>query len=179
MTRAALIAAIRAWVLLALAASLPDDFIETDGKGPRPDLPYLDVVISSSVTVGTDEEILGLDMASNPTRTVRGLRTASVAINGYGLATYDMLETLGLSLRTNASRDLNTLAGIEVQEGGAITDVSTLLDTQREKRFLVEFLVQYETSIVEVLTEVLEFVVTETLTHPGSPDLVEIITITV
>ena len=177
MTHQALIDAIRAWLLLALAASSPT-VIEQDKVGVRAVLPYLVINIPAAVTVGTDEEIMGLDGSGNPTRTIRGLRQATVSVDGFGTSTFDQLEDLALSARTNASRALNTAAGIEVMDFGGITDVATLLDTQREKRFLREFQVQYEVTLVEVLTEVLEFRVEVTYMGPQA-DLTETITITV
>ena len=177
MTRATVIAAVRAWLLLALAAAVPE-VIEADGKGPRPVLPYLVVNISSATPVGTDEEIHGMD-GPTPIKTVRGLRRATVTVNGYGLSTFDMLETISLSLRTNAVRDLNTVADIEVEEFGGTTDISTLLDTQIEKRFLREFEVFYEVTVVEEQIALAEVEIDATYESPGLPDLTETIIITV
>lgn len=134
--------AVRGWV--QLATGLPSDrVIPADDAGVRPGLPYITVNLTTAgIGVGEDEEQFSGASGSLVSRVV-GQRRATVTLNAYGRAGADLLEACQLTLRTPAVRAHLDAQRITVEDAGATMDVSELVDTRREKRFVKEFFLAY------------------------------------
>lgn len=144
-TRETILQTVRAWFKTAL--SLTDaQIIPADDKGPRPPLPYLTVkVTTADIAVGFDEQVRELNPATDvPTVRGRGHRSGTVSVQGYGSITSGWLEVATLRLQRDTIQRLLCDAGITViPPGGGVSDLSALVDTEIEPRYLREFEIGY------------------------------------
>lgn len=161
----AILQATRAW--LKAATGLPDEkVIPSDDKGPRPALPYLTVkVIVSDVPVGHDEQRRGLDGSGNPVVHILGQRRATLSIQGFGAATSESLAMANLKLLDPSTRDTLRIAGVSLRALGGLTDISRVVDTAFEARFLREYDVAYRISSAPVEQVPLSEVSAELVIH--------------
>lgn len=127
------------------AAALTDQqVIRADQPGPRPALPYATVKFTAlDVQRGEDDEVPGVDGGGAPTVDVRGERSGTLSIQGFGEVTAEWLRLAGLRLRHDSIRQLLDAAGVTIDPVGGVTDISALVDTSNEPRFLREFAVIY------------------------------------
>lgn len=133
---------VRSWLMLA--ATLTDDqvIVANDG-GPRPELPYLTVlVLVADIQVGEDEVIRGLSGAT-PTVKVRGTRRATVSVQAFGAAAEEWLVLARLGLRLPTVQADLLSSGLSIEPQGAPRDISRVLDTGIESRFTWDLDVLY------------------------------------
>jgi hypothetical protein len=147
----------------------------TDPPGERPAKPYLTVdLLLYDTPQGEDDEVPSV-VGTDPSRIVRGLRAAQLSVQGFGLDTRDWLETAATRLRHDSIKVLHQTLGITVDTDGGVTDLSALLDTGFEDRFVREFAMLYMLeSAEETMSEAATVETTATFTSP-SGDLVEVI----
>lgn len=179
-TRDDILQAVREW--FKLANSLTDaQIIPSNRPGDRPALPYLDVNVPlADVAVGVDESRLAINGSLEPIRTTKGVRSGTVTVRGFGNLTSTWLEDATLALEREDVIALLDTANVVVINRGGVTDISLLLDTQIERRFLREFEISYgveDTPEILIELETVEAVVT--LESDVAPDLVVTIDITV
>ena len=139
---------IRTWLLAeGDAAGLEDSqVIAARAKGPRPPLPYLAVRVNAADTpVGMDEDIRTVDDDGVPQFQARGVRTCVVSIQGYGTGADVWLIRATSRLRHPASRAVVDALGLTIDPRGGLADLSQLLDTSFEDRWLLECDVSYAT----------------------------------
>ena len=137
----------------ALSPTLTDqNCIPADDKGPRPSLPYITIkVTTAGIPVGTTEQLRG-ESGGLPTVKGRAHKRGLVLINGYGVDTSGWIEVFELRLVYDSIQRLFSDAGIAViDRDGGTTDISALVDTQFEQRFLREFEISY--SVVDAVAE--------------------------
>lgn len=122
----------------------PGKVIPANDHGPRPMLPYITVNVTvPGAVVGTDADVLGVDDNGSPIVRTVGARRASVSVQGFGREAGQWLEDFVLGLwRAKAAAAWNAL-GMAVHPIGQPSDMSRLVDTRIEARWLVEFEVQY------------------------------------
>lgn len=146
--------------IAALSPTLTDEnCIPADGSpfgddNPRPSLPYITIkVTTAGIPVGTTEQLRG-ESGGLPTVKGRAHKTGLVTINGYGVDTSGWIEVFELRLVYDSVIRLFSDAGIAIiDRGGGTTDISALVDTQIEARFLREFEISY--SVVDAVAETL------------------------
>lgn len=137
--------AVREWFKSAIALT-DAQIIPADDKGTRPPLPYLTVkVITADIPLGTDELIREVNGVTDvPTVRSRGLRFATVSINGFGADTAGMIEVATLRLGYDSILRQLADAGLAViNRGAGVTDLSVLIDTEIEPRFQRDFEISY------------------------------------
>ena len=141
-TRKIITQTVRDWFKAALGLT-DSQIIPADDKGPRPPLPYLTVkVITADIPVGVDESIR--EATTVPTVRGRGHRSGSVSVQGFGEDSAGWLEVAALRLRYDSIQRLLCDAGITViNRGGGVSDISALVDTEIEPRYLREFEISY------------------------------------
>lgn len=140
----------------ALSPTLTDEnCIPADDVGPRPDLPYITVKVTvADIPVGVDEMIRESNSFGDPTTRNRGHRSGTVTVNGFGADTAGWFEVFTLRLGYDSIIRLFQDDGIAViSRGAGVTDLSILIDTQIEPRFLREFEISY--SVVDAAKETL------------------------
>lgn len=144
-TRETILQAVRSWFKTALGIT-DSQIIPADDKGPRPALPYLTVkVITADIPVGTDETIRELNPATDvPTVRGRGHRSGTVSVQGFGADSAGWMEVAALRLRYDSIQRLLSDAGIAViNRGGGVSDISALVDTEIEARYVRDFEISY------------------------------------
>lgn len=141
-THESLLQAARAWVLLA--TSLPTgQVIPTDDEGTRPPLPYITVALSMfDLEQGHDEQVLSVE-AGKLKEAIRGDRRATLTLNAYGKRGADLLALCHVSLRQRVVQDHLDKARITLTPVGQTQDISHLVDTAIEKRFVKDFYLDY------------------------------------
>lgn len=140
--RETILQAVRSWVLLA--TSLPAiKVIPADDYGTRPALPYITVTLTAfDLPVGHDEQLL-TTLAGKLRERVRGDRRAVVSLNAYGKAGADLLALCNASLAKTSVQGKLGEAKITLMPAGPSLDLSSLVDTRIEKRFVKDFEVVY------------------------------------
>jgi hypothetical protein len=125
------------------AGALADNqVIKADQDGPRPAVPYVTVKVTTLSVVGVDER-LTYDNAGQGTVKVRGIRRAVVQCTAYGTEAAEWLSYALLVSGIDAAMDQLSAAGISIDEGSTMTDLSALMDTAIENRTLQELRVLY------------------------------------
>lgn len=142
----------------ALAACLGidlDKVIPANDRGARPALPYITVHVTvPGAVVGTDADVLGVDDEGAPIVRTVGIRRASVSVQGFGRQAGDWLETFVLELERAPAAAVWREHQLTVDPIGQPADISQLVSTGIEARWLVEFEVQYRiASRPDVLVE--------------------------
>lgn len=149
-TRDDVLAAVIAW--FQVAAVGPTDTALTDqqvikSRGrPRPVKPYATVeLIAFDIERGSDDEVPGIagGPGFEPTKQIRGERSATASIQTFGSEGAGWLATAALRLRHDSILRLLTASGITINTAGGSTNLSALLDTGFEDRFVREFEIVY------------------------------------
>lgn len=129
-----------------------DDVIFAYEDGPRPEKPYATILVGSANQPQWSESVPGTKNGNRSHRTHAG-RIATATINGFGEPTDDWLERAQLSLRNAKVRENLRDDGLVVRRfPGGVDDVTEILDTDHERRFVVEFQIAYEIVTEEVET---------------------------
>lgn len=159
---------IRTW--LKTSESLTDvQVVPADDDGPRPSLPYLTVkVLTADAEFGRDEDIRGLDGDSLPTLYVRGERRATVSVQAFGTAAEAWLSNALLKRRLPSIQAALIGVGLTVEPMGPIRDISRLLDTSIEPRFVLDLEVTYVLAS-DTVSETEALTVEGTYTFDGEP----------
>lgn len=170
---------VRAWVLLA--TSLPaGKVIPVDDPGARPALPYLTVsLVTSDVEVGTDEELYELDDAGALRARVIGDRRATLSLNAYGLQGAELLALCHLSLSQPIVQRFLLAKKLGIQAMTGTQDISALVDTRREKRFIKDFEINYAIELNQVEFELALGQFSMGIELDGDPEFTEPLTVTV
>ncbi len=146
-TREVILQAVRDWYKTALTPTVDDDQIIPANLpvGDRPALPYLTVqVTTADIGVGTDAKVFEIDGGSgNPTFRALGQRAGSVSVQGFGEDTSGWIEVATLRLERESVKAILEAAGLTVLTIGGTTDLSALVDTSIEPRFLREYEIGY------------------------------------
>jgi hypothetical protein len=134
---------------------IPADGSPFSDENPRPNLPYITIkVTTADIPVGVDERIPKTEAPAAATVKGRGHRSGTVSVNGFGADSAGWLEVFTLRLQYETSIRRLQAAGIAViNRGGGVTDLSALVDTSIEARFLREFEISY--SVVDTDAEAL------------------------
>ena len=138
-----LLSAARA-LLIAVTSAEVGQVINAGAKGPRPDLPYLTVRLTSpgGTTQGPAER-LDRVLATVPQVAMQERREASISVQAFGKEALDWLDNMHLlidsplSLLTQASNFISAMAVAPP------SDISVLLDTIEESRYSFEMLFRY------------------------------------
>lgn len=104
------------------------------------------VIVSArhgELTTATADPNLTLEEDAEPVLGIGGQRTAGLSVQGFGSATSDWLERAALRLRSPSIMEALDEAGLSVRAIGATSDLSRLLDTATEGRYLREFEIAY------------------------------------
>lgn len=150
-TYESLLQAVRNWVLLATSLSALR-VIPTDDHGTRPELPYITVSLTTfDLELGHDEQVLSVD-GGELVEQIRGDRRASVSLNAYGKRGADLLALCHVSLSQTVIKQHLHDARITLTSAGQTQDISSLVDTSIEKRFVKDFYLDYafETAATEI-----------------------------
>ena len=116
-----------------------------ESHGPRPALPYVTIsILVPGVGKGPAEMVPGLNGSSEPQITARNSFRGTVSIGFFGSSSIDWAHELQLSHdRPDVLTQLET-DGISVVPLGGINDVSVLLDTIEEPRYVFDMAIDYQ-----------------------------------
>ena len=139
--------AVRSWFKIAgpwPSAALTDaQVIVDDDKGPRPVAPYVVVKINAADgIVGFDERIDGIT-GGIPVVAIRGVRTATASIQGFGATAAGWLRNAAGTLELPVIDAFLRASGISLNPAGPMLDLSALISTAIESRHMREFGVVY------------------------------------
>lgn len=142
----ALLQAVMDWV--ELATSLPLGKVRPlNDPAPRPALPYITVNLTvADIEVGTDET-RWRDDAGELRASVEGERRATVSLQAYGRKGADLLALCQASLYQPATQRFLSARNITVRRNGGTQNISQLVDTEIEARFVRDFDVEYRLRI--------------------------------
>jgi len=148
--------------------------IPADDKGPRPATPYLTVkVMVHDIPIGQDVVFSDLSGRGDPQWKQTGQRSGTVSMQGFGAGSDDWLGNLMMSYLLPGAVDILDAAEIDLHPmPGGVTDLSTLLDTAIEERYLLEWDVTYELTTDDTYAETgveLEHVIMTTIQDEGDP----------
>lgn len=134
--------AVREW--LKTAATLTDSQVRvSEDRAVKPSSDFLTVKVTSpGIRVGHDEKV-NAESGGTPTVAITGERRASVSIQGFGADTFGWLETAELSLSLESIQNAIQADGVTIVSSGSVSDVSDLVDTAFESRYLLEVEVRY------------------------------------
>ncbi|MFB6371624.1 MAG: LIC_12616 family protein [Bradymonadaceae bacterium] len=146
---------IREWIIKVNSLSTSGDVIHSQEDGPRPAKPYVEVKVRKANQPVFDEHIPG-EKNNNASHKTHAGRVANVTAQGYGAETDDWLEKAQLSLKNPKIRDfLGDNHGLTIRRlPNGIDDVTELVDTDFEPRFVIEFQAAYRLVTDEVETYV-------------------------
>jgi len=174
---------IRTWLKAYGATTALTDAQVIVAEAPvRPPLPYITVKVTApDIEQGWVEPVHAVTGAGIPTVAGRQSRSASVSIQGHGAASYAWLQRALLALaapeNVRITLEAASLPPLGIRPGG-ITDISEIVDTSQEARFLLEVVVYYQvTGAALSQTPLVTVRDTHTQTAPGSADLVRTINI--
>jgi hypothetical protein len=176
----ALIQGVRSWIFAATALA-KTKIIPADDPNARPALPYIEVsLIQFDEQIGVDELEQSTTTAGNPAVVARGMRRATVSLQGYGTGSAQLIMKAALRLRNPSIMDLMLTNNFHVRDLSPITDVSALASNEIEKRFAKDFELQYllRDTDPEDLIEPTTFVFAMTYDSIEIADLVDTLTIT-
>lgn len=120
--------------------------IKARRKSGRPPKPYAThELITFDLERGSDDEVPGIagGPGFEPTKQIRGERSATLSIQVFGAEGAGWLATAALRLRHDSILQLLRASGITINTDGGSTNLSTLLDTGFEDRFVREFEIVY------------------------------------
>lgn len=144
-----LVQAVRNWLKLVLATSftlssgetIDDRIIVADEEGPRPTPPYIVVRMSNfDQAVGSDHQFVD---AAGCNEYIEGAREDTVSIHGYGRGIGNLMRDAKLSLWKDAVKAQNATDGVSIETVGGLQNLSQLVDTDTEERFLLDVYVRY------------------------------------
>lgn len=140
----ALLQKVREWLIHVTGLS-GGRVIPSDDAGTRPQLPYLTVTVSvSDIEEGTDETHFDYDASDDELDvSVTMDRRATASINAYGRRGATLLAAAQRSLSKPSVQSVLDDLKIGVEANSDIQDVSELVDSEREKRFVRDFDVRY------------------------------------
>ena len=176
-----LLTAIRRWIQLSVgfsdieagfasAAGVEVKVILARQDAPRPAKPYLTLLLTSlDERIGEDHEVESLTGAGAPQRQSRGARRARLSVNGYGDEAEDWLREAGLGLRRNDVGKALFEAGLGILVATPVTDISAVVDSGFEGRFLAEYEILY--GVASAAEELLAVETVSTEAAIGDTDL--------
>lgn len=170
-THEEIVQALRAWLMAA--NSLPDTkVVPAETKMVKVPKAYLTVKLSlNDVQTGEDEDVWEISGGGAPTTKARGDRSGIASIQGIGAGSSAYLSTAKQSLRLPSIKALVDSKGLTIEPEGGIQDLSALLDTAFEERFLQEFAISYSRETApEELVELVTTEVDMTLSSDVAPD---------
>lgn len=134
-------------LLIAVSDATDAKVINAGAKGPRPDLPYVTVRLTTTGggTHGPAERIDGLN-GSTPQATMRERREAVVSYQGYGPESYDWLDQLQGNIDAPASLTQQATSEVAAILQTGVSDISALLDTAEETRCTMDVRLRYQYS---------------------------------
>lgn len=132
------------WV--ELATSLPRERVRPrDDASLRPPLPYITVaIIVMDIEVGTDE-VRYFTRRNKLKVAVDAQRTATISLNAYGRRGADLLAQCQTSLSLPKVQRFLDERKITIRPNGGTQDISQLVDTEIEARFVRDFALEYRT----------------------------------
>lgn len=101
------------------------------------------MAITGTITIASVSAGLTQVADAVPVRNVNAHRSATVSVQGFGRETASWLERAVLKLRSGAVLTAMETDGVTVDPAGGLQDLSQLLDTGIEGRYLREFTVGY------------------------------------
>jgi len=126
-----------------------DDVIRRDPHGPRPELPYATVKVTTyDISVGEDEKLRGAD-GDRATVQMRGLRRGQLSVQTYGGVAH-WIEQARQYLELPPVRTNLHQAGIDFRPQGGTQEVGTVLDPAYETRHGADFQIVYQVVSPEV-----------------------------
>jgi hypothetical protein len=168
--------AITSALLVALTAAVDEKIRKTGAKGPRPQLPYLEVRVNAvgGDELGPSERVNGLNV-STPEARMHQRREATITIQGFGSGAYDWLDAFVTNIDSPASLALQETTRTAMLLRAQLTDLSQVLDTQEEFRTILELTCRYtRTGDVSDLVELLTADITSTLRrYDGDADTLD------
>lgn len=163
-------------LVIALSSATDDKVINADIKGPRPELPYVTVrVTTPGGSIGQAERLDGLDVATStiPTTSMELSREASISYQGFGRGSLDWFDDLESRLDDPTSLAQQETSGISALLISAATDISLLLDTEIETRYSMDLQFRYKrrTTPVEQLELLTVDIDIDLERFDGDPDI--------
>ena len=124
--------ALRAWVAALIT---PVEVIFAHPNAPRPDKSYVTIKINGIETAGHDDE-------SQPDaaelRTIKGPRIIVVEFQAFGDDSLTLLDKIKSSSEKNSTSELLLVDNISVLSQGNISDITIALETDFERRGVLE-----------------------------------------
>jgi len=161
--------AVRSWLKTALTLTDAKVIVAED-DGPRPAMPYLTVkVLAHDIPEGWDEVIRTIS-GDNPVNAVRGQRSFTVSVQGFGAGAEEYLQDAVLSLQLDSTQDSLTDAKISLFPLGGATPDAAVRDTSFEPRFIREFEGHYQITSGTATGVPLEDVVTTVTLNEDEAD---------
>jgi hypothetical protein len=126
------------WATAALGPLVPVIWYHLNA--PRPVVPYVAMHLFSIRSVGVDAQ---LSPDGDGEIEIVGNRDFSLECQAIGLYSRDYLEKLKMSLERPAVQQILRTAGICIVDRGAITDLTSLVDSRWEERNTIEFFFRF------------------------------------
>lgn len=138
-----IIQTVRQWLKMAL--DLEDrQVIVAYSKIPKQQKPFLLVSLTSfDNPIGQDEDKYLVNQDNFLTHSTKGVRSALVAINGFGEGSAQWLSIAATSIRREKIQRFLRERKLNVNSFGALVDMTQLVNEEYEVRFLREFSLTY------------------------------------
>ena len=104
-------------------------------NGSRPELPYLTLNVTLNSKIGTPYYPKASDTGN---QNIKYDIDYTVSINGYGKTVLNYMENLRDSFQTQTGMTWSQTEGIALRSEDNITDITALISSEFEKRFLYE-----------------------------------------
>jgi len=124
------------WAVSVVPLGMPVIFWEPNG--PRPEIPYITIFLSSIIALNQDWSATNANVLGEIN--MKGDRSFTLQIQGYGNDPITVLENIRTSLQKQTVLDTLRAGGIVFYQSLTITDITELVDSQYEKRASLDIL---------------------------------------
>lgn len=132
------------WSLFSAATPVP--IIHANQNAPRPSKPYIDMRLA----VGVPYPVHHGRVNDDGMRAISSHRDVSVQLQVYGEGSWDIAESLALSLSKESLIDMSETLNISINDQVRIQDVPMLLDAATyESRAIVDLQATYTAAVID------------------------------
>lgn len=124
------------WAALVVPVGMPVIYYQPNA--PRPKIPYVSLYLTSIVAVNQDFTSSHADLSGDVY--MKGDRNFTLQIQAYGNDPLTVLENMRISLQKQSILDTLRANGIAFYQSLTISDISSLVDSQFEKRAQMDVL---------------------------------------
>jgi len=146
-TREDIIQGVRSWIKASSDLTPLSDaqVIKSEQDGPRPQIPYLTVGLTTfDIVVGSDDIRSGLDGSGIPTVSVRGQRRATATVQAFGDLATEWLTEAKSSIWKESAKAILKDAGLSVSIlGSGQSNIAAVIADQTELRSTQDFDIAY------------------------------------